>query len=91
MPAQGLRPSSTHSSPPHHSKRIEAIEARLQWCRWLAALMLGIGVGAWAFSNVKAESTSLSLAVFTIAMLVCLVAMGAGAMLESKRDRLRQH
>lgn len=89
MPAQSLRPTtSTAHLSPQRQKRLALITQRLQLCRWLAALTLGISVGAWAFANVKAESTSISLAIFGIAMLVCLVAMGAGALLESERERL---
>lgn len=90
MPAQRLRSVSPAPLSPQRRKRLEVIDARLQLCRWLAALTLGVSVGAWAFANVKAESTSLSLGIFGIAMLVCLVAMGAGALLESERERLRR-
>jgi Kef-type K+ transport system membrane component KefB len=90
MPAQSLRSTSTAHLTPQRRKRLALIASRLQLCRWLAALTLGISVGAWAFANVKAESTSLSLGIFGVAMLLCLGAMSAGALLESERERLNR-
>jgi 4-hydroxybenzoate polyprenyltransferase len=88
MPARSLRPSSPQPTQ-QHQKRLDAVEARLKLCRWSAALSLGVGIAAWCFANVSADSGTTSLAVFTAAVLVCLIATGAGSLLESERERLQ--
>ena len=74
---------------PDQKQRLEAVEGRLKLCRWAAAVSLGIGAGAWSFASVKTEGGSFSLAVFSVAVLVCLIATGAGALLETQRERLQ--
>ena len=88
--ARSLRPSPPLS--PAQRQRLDAVEERLRLCKLAAALSLGVGVAAWAFANFGADrhSGATSLAIFTIAVLTCVVATGAGSLLESERDRLRK-
>lgn len=85
--ARSLRPDRPLS--PHQQERLATVESRLKLCRWSAALSLGLAIGAWSFANVSQDSGTSSLVAFTVAVVVCLIATGAGALLEDERGRLR--